>query len=275
VGVVELAQSSGLPLMRQPDPMRATTRGLGEVIRAAIETGAESLIVGLGGSASTDGGAGALAALGLALLDEQDELVADGGRALLDILAIDRSRLVPAPPGGVTLLTDVTAPLLGPTGAAAVFGPQKGATADEILQLDAALAHFARLLGGDPNQPGAGAAGGTGFGLATVWGARMVSGAHYVAELTGLTKRIPTADLVLTGEGTFDEQSSRGKVVGNTLELAAAAGVRAAVIAGHLADDPPVWAVALADLAGSAEAAMKDPTTWLRAAAARAARELA
>lgn len=274
VAVVELAQTSGLPLMRRPDPIRATTRGLGELIRVALDAGATSLIVGLGGSASTDGGAGALAALGLALLDEQDELVADGGRALLDILAIDRSDLMPAPPGGVTLLTDVTAPLLGLTGAAAVFGPQKGASPDEILELDAALAHFARLLGGDPNQPGAGAAGGTGFGLATAWGARIVPGARYVAELSGLAERIPTADLVLTSEGTFDEQSFGGKVVGSVLDLAAHKSVRAGVIAAQLALDPKVWAVSLTDLAGSTEAAIKDPAVWLRAAAAKAAREL-
>jgi len=270
VAVVELAQSSGLPLMAEPDPLGATTRGLGEVIRSAVQFGATRVVVGLGGSASTDGGAGALAALGLELADEQGELVGDGGRALHRIVGARREHLVA--PSSLTLITDVTAPLLGPTGAAAIFGPQKGATPEQVRELEAGLRHFAELLGGDPSAPGSGAAGGTGYGLATVLGASIVSGADYVAELTGLPAAIQKADVVLTGEGSFDAQSHGGKVVGQL--LAAAAGVTVGVIAGRVDSESAVWTASLTDLAGSTEAAMDDPARWLREAGAKAAREL-
>jgi len=274
VAVIELAQASGLPLMRELDATGATTRGLGEVIRSAIESGATSLVIGLGGSASTDGGAGALTALGMLFIDEQGELIADGGLALRDIVTIDRSDCVATPSGGVILLTDVTAPLVGPTGAAAVFGPQKGATPAQVAQLDASLSHFADLLGGRRTAPGAGAAGGTAYGLATAWNATITSGADYLAELTGLNTAIGSADVLVTGEGRFDHQSLTGKVVGQLLDVAAAARVTAGVIAGQVTADSNVWTVALSDLAGSVEGAMSDTARWLRAAGAKAAREL-
>ncbi len=267
--LVELATSSGLPLMASLDPLGATTRGLGETILAALDAGATKLIIALGGSASTDAGAGALAALGLGLLDEQGEFVADGGGRLGDILTIDCSGLRPAPTT-VTLLTDVTAPLLGPTGAAAIFGPQKGATPHQVEQLERALSQFAQLLGGAPAAAGSGAAGGTAFGLATVWGAVIEPGAEYLARLTGLDALIERADLVLTGEGHFDEQSLMGKGVGRILERA---GSKAGVIAGRVSATAP-WTASLIDLAGSAQAAMTDPQRWLREAGAKAAREL-
>ena len=270
--VVELAQSSGLPLLRELDPLGATTRGLGEVIRAALDAGATSLVIGLGGSASTDGAAGALSALGLALLDEQGDLVAEGGRGLLDIVDVRRDALVLPPAGGVTLLTDVTAPLLGPTGAAAVFGPQKGATPGQVAQLDAALAHFAELVGGDPTLPGTGAAGGAGYGFSAVWGARIVPGADRLAELSGLREAVARADIVLSGEGRFDAQSLTGKVVGRVLALAA--GRTTGVIAGQVTAEAGGWSASLTDLAGSVEAAMAETALWLRVAGARAAEEL-
>lgn len=273
VAVVELAQASGLPLMRALDATGATTRGLGEVIRSALDSGASSLVIGLGGSASTDGAAGALSALGLLLLDEQGELLPDGGGPLRDLFSIERRDLLAPPPGGVTLLTDVTAPLLGPTGAAAVFAPQKGASPEQVAQLDAALAHFAGLLGGDPGHPGSGAAGGAGFGLAAAWGARIVSGADYLADLSGLTTAIASADVLITGEGRFDDQSLTGKVVGQLLDTAAGAGVTAGVIAGQVTASSDVWTASLTELAGSTEAAMADTAAWLREAGAKAARE--
>lgn len=272
--IVELARSSGLPLMRELDAMAATTRGLGEVIRSAIYGGATSLVIGLGGSASTDGGAGALAALGLGLLDEHGERVRDGGRGLADLVGVDRSGLVPPPAGGVTLLTDVTAPLTGPTGAAAVFGPQKGASPDQVILLDHALAHFAELVGGDPDQPGAGAAGGTAFGFAAVWGARILPGADALAALTGLDEVIAGARVLLTGEGRFDRQSLGGKLVGQLLATARRAGVPAGVIAGQVTAETDVWTASLTDLAGSVASAMDDTANWLTEAGARAAREL-
>lgn len=270
--VVELAQSSGLPLMRQLDALGATTRGLGEVIRAALGAGAERLVIGLGGSASTDGAAGALAALGLVLLDEQGELVPDGGHGLADIVDARRDGLVPLPAGGAILLTDVTAPLLGPTGAAAVFGPQKGATPEQVELLDAALAHFAELLGGDPSAPGSGAAGGAGYGLSAVWGATIVPGADHLAGLSGLHEAAARADVLLSGEGRFDDQSLTGKVVGRVLALGN--GVATGVIAGQVTAETGVWAASLTELAGSVDAAMADTALWLRTAGAKAAREL-
>lgn len=269
--VVELAQSSGITLLPEPDPLGATTRGLGEVIRAALESGATSLVIGLGGSGSTDAAAGALAALGLALLDEGGEPVRDGGRGLVDIVEVRRRGLVPPPTGGVTLLTDVTAPLLGPTGAAAVFGPQKGATPEQVALLETGLAHLAALLGGDPGLAGTGAAGGAGYGFSAAWGAAIRSGADRIAELSCLPTAVARADIVLTGEGSFDAQSLGGKVVGRVLALA---GSKAAVIAGRVAADPGVWAASLEQLAGSAGSAMADPARWLRAAGSKAAGEL-
>ena len=265
--VVELAQCSGLPLMQQPDALGATTRGVGEVIRAALDAGATSLVIGLGGSASTDGAAGALRALGLELLDADGNPVPEGGRGLAAIASVRRDQLVPPP--GVTLLTDVTAPLLGPTGAAAVFGPQKGATSGQVAQLDAALAHFAELLGGDPALPGSGAAGGAGYGFSAGWGASIVPGAEHLAELSGLRAAIARADVVLTGEGRFDEQSRTGKVVGSLLDLGATG-----VIAGQVTAPTGVWTASLTDLAGSVDAAMADTARWLREAGAAAARDL-
>ena len=252
--VVELAQSSGIALMAGLDPLDASTRGLGEVIAAALDDGARALVIGLGGSASTDGGAGALEAL--------------GGR--------------PAPPGGVTLLTDVSAPLLGPTGAAAVFGPQKGATPADVEALEGRLrAWAARFPGADPTTPGAGAAGGTAFGFLAAWGARLEPGAAAIAQLTGLTAALSGTDLLVTGEGRFDATSLTGKVVGHAFRAARAAGVtRVVVIAGQVAIAPPslettaTASLSLSTLAGSAEAALADPATWLRRAGAEAAAQL-
>ena len=272
VGVVELAQSCGLPLMKGPDPLGATTRGLGEVIRHALGHGVDSLVIGLGGSASTDGGAGALAALGLQLLDEHGAVIPDGGGSLASLASIRRDAMIAPPPRGATLLTDVSAPLLGPTGAAAVFGPQKGAAPADIRTLDAALARFASLLGGNPDQPGAGAAGGVAYGLAAVWGATIEPGAAYLQKLSGLTAAIVTADVVITGEGRFDDTSSGGKVVGELLRLAGQHQVAVGIIAGQVATEAEAWTLALAELAGTAQKAIADPVPVLEEAGRRAAR---
>ena len=151
--MTELARSSGLPLLARPDPMGAQTTGLGEVLGRALDAGADRILVGLGGSAATDGGTGALAALGARFLDAAGRPLPPGGGALATLARADLSRLRPPPAGGVTCLTDVTAPLLGPRGAAAVFGPQKGADGAQIARLEAGLARLAELLGGDPAAP--------------------------------------------------------------------------------------------------------------------------
>ncbi|MBX3196347.1 MAG: glycerate kinase [Microbacteriaceae bacterium] len=275
--VVELAVTSGLPLMAEPDPMGATTRGLGEVMARALADGARSIVVGLGGSASTDGGAGALEALGLSLRDADGAAVPPGGAGLLRVATADRSGLLPPPPGGVRLLCDVTAPLIGPGGAAAVFGPQKGASPAQIAELEHGLERFAGALGAsaaDTAAPGTGAAGGTAFGLAQAWGAEVVPGARTIAELTGLTAALSGADAVVTGEGRFDATSLGGKVVGEVLSAARTAGVIAGVIAGEVAIDAGVAAASLVELAGSRDAARGEPARWLEAAGARLSGEM-
>lgn len=274
IAVVELAQCSGLPLMDELDPLGASTIGLGEVIAAALSARARSVVVALGGSASTDAGMGALTALGLQVRDAAGSPLPPGGAALARAAALDAGSLLAPPPGGVTLLTDVDAPLLGPRGAAAIFGPQKGADPERVAQLESALEHLSRLAGGLPDAPGAGAAGGTAYGFATLWRASILPGAAEIGSLSGLPAAIAAADVVITGEGRFDEQSLGGKVVGHVLgSLGAATG---AVIAGALGSRPEVdgkrvWAASLTDLAGSAEKAMADPEHWLRIAGAQAA----
>jgi len=269
--VVELARVCGITLLDELDPLGASTRRLGEAMRDAVESGATALTVALGGSASTDGGTGALSALGMRFSGSRGEVLPDGGGALIHLESVDRSRIMAVPP--LTLLVDVTAPLLGPTGAAAVFGPQKGATVDHVARLDAGLARLAALMGADPSEPGMGAAGGTAYGLAAAFGADATSGAEHVARLTGLDAALTRADVVITGEGRFDAQSLTGKVVGGILDRARSAGAVPAVIAGSVDVDPGAWSASLAELAGSARAAMADPLPWLVEAGRRAARD--
>src|SRR6516164_6204023 len=271
--VAELARSSGLPLLARPDPMGAQTTGLGEVLGRVLDAGADRMLVGLGGSAATDGGTGALAALGARFLDAAGRPLPPGGGALAALARADLSRLRPPPAGGVTCLTDVTAPLLGPRGAAAVFGPQKGADRARTARLEAGLARLAELLGGDPAAPGAGAAGGTGYGLATAWGAVLTPGAAELSRLAGLDRALANADLVITGEGRFDATSLTGKTCGTVIAAAGAAGVPVALAVARSAVPSPGTArvVTLAALAGGTAAAQASPRRWLR----RAARQLA
>ena len=283
--VVELARASGLPLLARPDPMGAQTAGLGELLGRALDAGVGRILVGLGGSASTDGGTGALAALGARFLDAAGNPLSPGGGALVGLTAVDLSGLRGAPGGGVICLTDVTAPLLGVRGAAAVFGPQKGADGDQIARLEAGLARLAKVLGGDPSAPGAGAAGGTGYGLAVAWGASLTPGAAELGRLAGLDRTLAGADLVITGEGRFDETSLTGKTCGTVIAAAAAAGVPVAVVAGQTSDafagpagggtpggaQGLIGVVTLAGLAGGTAGAMARPRRWLRAAGGRLA----
>jgi glycerate 2-kinase len=267
-GYVELAQASGLPLMAALDPLGAQTTGTGELIAHALDAGARRIVIALGGSASTDGGTGALAALGARFLDAAGQELAPGGVALGALAAADLTGLRPPPAGGVNCLTAVRAPLLGPRGAAAVFGPQKGADAAQVALLEPGLGRLARVLGGDPSTPGAGAAGGTGYGLAAAWGAVITPGAAELGRIVGLDRELRRSDLALTGEGRYDDTSGDGKITGSVLAAAARAGVPAALVAGAIAAAPPpgVAAVALDALAGGAGPAMASPGRWLRAA---------
>lgn len=288
VAVVELAATSGLGLLRAPAPFDAHTVGFGQAIAAALDAGATSLLLAIGGSASTDGGAGALTALGARLLDADGRPVAPGNRGLARLARVDLSGLRALPAGGARILSDVTSPLLGPDGAAAVFGPQKGATAEDVPLLDAGLARLAAVLeaaggGGMPGpsdvsvaEPGAGAAGGTGYGL-RVWGATMAPGAAAVADALGLPERIAAADLVITGEGRYDSQSASGKAPEHVAALARRAGTPVLLAAGAITAEPHGFAdaVALTDLAGGTDAALADPLRWARAAGAALASRLA
>lgn len=232
--------------------------------------------MGLGGSASTDGGTGALAALGARFFDAAGQQLPPGGGGLIALATVDLRGLRAPPGGGVTCLTDVTAPLLGPRGAAAVFGPQKGADGAQIARLEAGLAQLARVLGGDPAAPGAGAAGGTGYGLAAAWGATLTPGAAELGRLAGLGRALARADLVITGEGRFDETSLTGKTSGTVIAAAASAGVPVAVVAGQVSNGlaAPCAVLTLAGLAGGTVAAMAGPRRWLRRAGERLASDI-
>lgn len=273
IGVVELADAGGILRIARPDPLRAHTRGVGEVVAAALRAGVDELLIGLGGSCSTDGGAGLLRALGARITDEDGAPLPDGGAALERVARVDLTALPPAPRHGVRLLTDVDNPLLGRRGAAAVFGPQKGARPDQVELLDEALRVWSERLGVDPGLPGTGAAGGAAYGL-TAWGGRIVSGGAEIASLIGLESAVRHADVVITGEGRFDEQTGSGKAPAVVLAAARRAFVESVVIAGSFASAPrDARGVSLVELAGSTSDAMTQARQWLRRAGARAAEQ--
>ncbi len=217
--VVEMAAASGLWRVApgERDPRRATSRGTGELLRAALDAGATTLLVGAGGSATNDGGAGALVALGVRLIDRRGGLLPPGGGALAKVDAVDLSGLDPRLRTAViSVATDVRNPLLGPEGTTAIYGPQKGATPEAVEELEAALSHYADVVERTcavrvRDVPGAGAAGGLAFGLAAVVGARIVPGFDELARAMRLDQRLSEADDILTGEGRVDVQTGYGK----------------------------------------------------------------
>ncbi len=213
--VVELAAVTGLALLPggHPDPLGANTFGLGVVIGHALDAGAGEIVLGLGGSASTDGGAGMLRALGARLLDAEGDELPPGSAELARVAALDTGALCERVGSArFTLACDVDNPLLGPRGAVAVYAPQKGADREQRVALEAALTAWAAVAGPEfADAPGAGAAGGTGFAALAVLGARMRSGIDIVLDLLDFADRVSGADLVVTGEGALDEQSLHGK----------------------------------------------------------------
>jgi glycerate kinase len=226
--VVELAEASGLSRLAtaERDPVGASTRGTGEVLQAVLEDGIRTITLGIGGSATTDGGAGILTALGATVADDRVDLAGFDAR----LAEVD-----------LRIACDVTNPLLGPTGAAATYGPQKGASPEQVAQLDAELAAYAgRMLAAterdERNTPGAGAAGGTAFGLLSVGdrfaSIRLVPGVDVVMEETGLADKLEGADLVITGEGRIDAQTAFGKTALGVAKLARAAGVACIAVGG-------------------------------------------
>ncbi|MCO7231029.1 MULTISPECIES: glycerate kinase [unclassified Cobetia] len=242
--IVELAEASGLHLVspEERDARVADTHGVGELILAALDAGAERLIVTLGGSATNDGGSGMLRALGLRLLDADGNELPAGGAALARLASLDVSALDPRLADlKVSAAVDVDNPLCGPRGASAVFGPQKGADAAVVEELDAALAHFARLsaevLGADQQQlAGAGAAGGMGFAVAAWLHGELRPGIELVMERLKVSERLVGCDLLITGEGGLDGQSLGGKTPIGAARAARVAGVPAIVLAGRLAE---------------------------------------
>lgn len=270
--VVELAQMCGITLMAQLDPHRASTRGFGQVIAAALSAGARRLVLCLGGSASNDGGVGAMQALGAELLDVDGRPIPDGAAGLHCVQKVRLDRIPPMPVGGVTVLSDVRAPLLGPSGATAVFGKQKGIPADERDHFESGMIALARCLDVDPDRPGMGAAGGTAFGLAALWDLEVVSGAAFVAEATGLVAAASHADVLVTGEGRFDSQSATGKVVGHAVAVARRHRLRVGVIAGAIAAPVDGDSIALETLAGSAARSISESSRYATMAGAALAR---
>ena len=241
--VVELATAAGLGLAA-PAPMTATTHGVGELVAAALDQGVQRIVLGIGGSATTDGGAGMLQALGVRLLDAEGDDVPPGGGGLALLDRVDTSGL-DARLAGIELVvaSDVDNPLIGPSGAAHVFGPQKGASREEVDRLDAALTRYAAVLHRDlgvavADVPGAGGAGGTAAGALAV-GARLTSGAALVCDLVGLSEVLTGADLAITGEGALDAQTLHGKAPAEVARRARAAGVPCLALAGvvRLSDD--------------------------------------
>jgi len=245
VAVVELACVCGLarlpggPGSPRAVPLTASSFGAGEVLRAALEAGARRIILGVGGSASTDGGAGLLQALGARVLDSRGGPVGRGGGALHDVTALDLAGLHPALSSAeVTLAADVDNPLTGPDGAAEVYGPQKGASPAEVAVLDAGLRHWAAVVaaavGRDwSHAPGSGAAGGVGFAARAVLGAGSRPGIGLVLELAGFAAALDGADLVITGEGSLDTQSLAGKAPVGVARAAARLGIPVIAVAGR------------------------------------------
>ncbi len=242
---IEMAACAGLPLVppEKRDPRITTTYGVGELILAALDYGSRHFIIGIGGSATNDGGAGMAQALGAALHSKQGTEIARGGAALATLAHISTSTMDPRlQECTLEVACDVTNPLCGPTGATAVYGPQKGATPEMIEELDKALAHYAQIIEQDLGMsvleiPGAGAAGGLGAGLMAFLHATLRPGAQIVFEAVDLEERTRKADLVITAEGQIDAQTAYGKSVGAVAEIAKRYDLPVLAFAGSLGDN--------------------------------------
>lgn len=270
--VVELAAICGLTQESRLDPMGASTYKLGVVLGEVLrDPRVMRIFIAVGGSGSTDGGVGALLALGARFSEKGEDSIPLGGAGLSAITKIDLSQVSSPPKDGVLCLTDVKNKLLGELGSARVFAPQKGANADQVEQLEAGLAHLQQISGRD-DFPGAGAAGGTPFGLSLAWNIEIASGAEVVATIIGLEAAISRCDLVITGEGRLDSQSFYGKVLGTVTDLAARYEKRTLYCVGGSEKSLGEIGVALEDLAPTLDEAMTHPTEWLVEAGAELAR---
>jgi glycerate kinase len=266
--VIELAQACGLKLVPRPSPdsaAHAGTLGLGELLQQALRRRPETILVGLGGSASTDGGAGLASALGFRLLEPGGQSISVGGVGLLELDRIDASGADPQLARTELIAAcDVDSPLSGPQGAAAVFGPQKGADPGTVQVLDQGLRHLEAVVARDLGRsglaeiPGAGAAGGVGFGLAAFCGARLEKGASLVARVVGLDAAMEEADLVITGEGHFDGTSLSGKVTGEVLRRCSQRRLPCLLLVGSADEDD---AAAVGDMGGHLVRTSSDPAS--------------
>lgn len=246
--VVELAAVAGLAKLGDDRaPLTATSRGVGDVIAAALDAGCTHIVLGIGGSASTDGGAGLVQALGARVLDRDGEPIGPGGGALAEVARLDLSGLHPKlAEATIEVASDVDNPLVGPRGAAAVYGPQKGADESQVRDLDAALSRWADVVadatGADHrDDPGAGAAGGVGFAAVGVLGATLRPGVDLVLRLIDFTDHLAGADLVVTGEGSLDEQTLNGKAPAGVAKAARDQGVPVVAVAGQCTLDDVQW----------------------------------
>jgi glycerate kinase len=289
LAVIEIAAAAGLGLIspNQRDVLRASTFGVGQLISGALDHGAEEILIGLGGSATNDGGAGMLTALGASFVDADGTPLEPGGAALRHLDRIDISGLDPRlRDTRIHVASDVTAPLLGPTGAAAVFGPQKGATPADVQTLESALTQlvtvtFATFGNANPQRAGAGAAGGLGFALVEFLGAQSKPGVDEVAVTVGLERALHGADWVFTGEGSVDAQTVMGKTPFGVAQLAVRAGARVVIFAGRVAPDASVLLghgverlVAINPEGTPMEQALRDGPQSLRRATAEVCREI-
>lgn len=279
---VEAAMANGLALIerQERDALRASTEGIGEFVAAALAGHPRRVVVGVGGSATSDGGSGMARALGARFRDGAGRDLAPGAAPLAELARIDWSP--PESLVGVEVLvaTDVTNPLVGPQGAAAVFGPQKGASPDDVEVIESALQRYAavieRSLGvAIAGMPGAGAAGGLGGGLVAFLGGRIMSGFDVVAAAVGLEERLRRADIVVTGEGSYDGQSEQGKTVGRLRQLASEADTRCVVLAGRAAAVAAGEVLTLAEIEPDTEASLRNAAALVEELAARWARSAA
>jgi glycerate kinase len=288
--VIEMAAAAGLPMVpqEQRDPRITTTRGVGELFLQALDRGCRRFIIGIGGSATNDGGAGMAQALGVSLRDEHGAELPPGGAALARMSQIDMRGIDPRLQESTLLVAcDVTNPLCGPEGASAIYGPQKGATPAMVAELDAALAHYAEIIKRDVgkdvrNVPGAGAAGGLGAGLLAFFNATLTPGAPLILDTLQLNEHLQRAVLLLTAEGRLDEQTAYGKSVAAVAGRAQAQGVPVVVLAGSLgAGYEAIYQhgisgiIPLPDAPMLLETAMQRADELLAAAAERAARLIA
>lgn len=286
--LIEMADVSGLSRLPRgrTAPLTATSRGTGELIAHALDRGAARIVLGIGGSACTDGGGGMLQALGVSLRDGRGEDLPPGGAALEHLAEVDVSGLHPGATGAeIVVACDVDNPLTGPRGAAAVYGPQKGATEVDVAALDANLAHLADLVAGRTGRdhrddPGAGAAGGVGFAAIAVLGATLRPGIELLMELLEFEDHVRGTDLVIVGEGSLDEQTLHGKAPMGVARLAGAAGARVVAVCGRrLLDDAQVRAAgietayACADLEADPERSMAGAARLLERIGRRLAEE--